>query len=136
MRRAAEDGSLDGERGEPPPDEQEHHVGFLGRAHAEGTVALTLDEAATSVRRVAAHNGLTLDEGASTPTSLTFTKSVQVSPWGATVVIDLEPVQPSRTRLLISTTEKFAITDWGRGRRLAISMLDGLEALRPLSWSD
>ena len=111
-------------------------MGWLGRAHATGTVAQTLDETMVATRRVAAANGLTLDEAASSDRSLTFRKSIKVWSWGAKVVIDFEPIDPTETRVSISTQETFAISDWGRGRRLATNILDGLAAKRALHLTD
>lgn len=111
-------------------------MGWLGRAHAAGTVAESLDETMVAARRVAAANGLTLDEAASSAASLTFRKSIKVWSWGARIVMDFEPLGPAETRVSISTQETFAISDWGRGRRLATSILDGLAATRALRLSD
>jgi hypothetical protein len=103
-------------------------MGWMGRSQATGIVAEPLDETMASARRVAADNGLTLDERASSATSLTFKRSVKLYSWGSTLVMDFEPVQPSGTRVSISTKETFALSDWGRGQRLARSILDGLSA--------
>jgi hypothetical protein len=95
---------------------------------AEGIVAEPLDDAMDSARRVATRYGLALDEGASTGQSLTFKQGVKLWSWGSTIVMDFESLQSAETRVRISTNETFAITDWGRGKRLARSILDGLAA--------
>lgn len=111
-------------------------MGWLGRAHATGTVAQPVDDAMDSARRVAADHGLTLDEASSDQTSLTFRKSIKAWSWGSRIVMDFEPIEPTGTRVSIATQETFALSDWGRGRRLANAILDGLAAERPLDLSD
>lgn len=103
-------------------------MGWMGRAQASGDVAASVDEAMASFRRAAAANGLTLDEAASSATSLTFKKSIKLFSWGSTVVADFEPVDEQQTRISIATRETYAISDWGRGRRLANTLLADVSA--------
>lgn len=111
-------------------------MGRLGRAHAAGTVDRPLDATMIATRRVAATKGLTLDEAASSTASLTFRRSTRIGIRSTTVVIDFESIDPNQTRVSVSTQETPAIGARSRGRRLAIDILDGLSARRPLSLTD
>ena len=92
------------------------HMGLKGRSHQTAVISEGIDDAKSSARRAAADNGLTLDEAASTDSSLTLKKSAKPWSWGSTVVMDFEDVGDGKTQVSVSTQETFAATDWGRGR--------------------
>jgi hypothetical protein len=103
-------------------------MGWKGKSHHTAVISEGLDEAKATARRAAADIGLTLDEGASTDTSLTFKKSVKLYSWGSTVTMDFDDAGDGTTQVSVSTKETFAISDWGRGRRLANSLFEGMGA--------
>ncbi|WP_420452358.1 hypothetical protein [Ilumatobacter sp.] len=90
----------------------------------------SIGHATDSARRAAADNGLTLDEAASSGSSLTLKKSPRPWSWGSTVVMDFEEVGDGTTQVSVSTQETFAATDWGRGRRLANKLFGAMGARR------
>lgn len=86
------------------------------------------DEASTAVRRQAAALGYALAEGQSGPGLFVFTKGVTLFSWGSKLIVKIEPVKKNGTHLTITTDESFAISDWGRGRRAALRLLDPIGA--------
>jgi hypothetical protein len=97
-------------------------------ATVTATVDHELEDASVATRRVAGEQGWALAEGRSAPGLLNFEKGVAAFSWGSRLTVRLEPVSDAQTRLRISTAEKFALTDLGRGHRAANRLLRGLGA--------
>lgn len=96
------------------------------------TVHATLNqkptEAATAIRRQAAALGYALAEGQSGPDVFVFTKGVSLFSWGSSLTVKVEHDPKTRTHLTVTTSESFAISDWGRGKRAAGRLLDAVGA--------
>jgi hypothetical protein len=93
-----------------------------------GRLDQPLEQARTTLRAAAADQGYALLEGASAPTKLVFTKGVSAFSWGSRIAVELALASPTRTELTITTAEKWALIDWGRGRRAARRFLDAVGA--------
>jgi hypothetical protein len=48
--------------------------------------------------------------------------------WGSQFTVDFHSTSPTETRLTVTTKEKFAISDWGRGKRATHRLLHNLGA--------
>jgi hypothetical protein len=99
-------------------------------ATVQGLVDGPLEQVREHTRRVAAEQGWALAEADSGSDLLVFKKGVSAFSWGAQLSVSLDSPAPAETRLTIATGETFAITDWGRGKRAAGRLLDGLGARR------
>jgi hypothetical protein len=97
-------------------------------AMLEGTLAQPLEAAEETTRRVAAGQGYALAEGESSPDTLVFKKGVSLLSWGSKLTVELSVAGPSETRLTVTSDETFALTDWGRGKRSAQRLLEGIGA--------
>ena len=86
------------------------------------------DEASTAIRRQAAALGYALAEGQSGPGLFVFTKGVTLFSLGSKLTVKVEPEKKNGTYLTVTTDESFAISDWGRGRRAALKLLDPVGA--------
>jgi len=85
------------------------------------------DEAEASIRRQAARLGYALAEGQSGPGLFSFTRGVSLFSWGSKLTVKVEP-ESTGSQLTVTTDEKFAISDWGRGKRAAGKLLDAIGA--------
>jgi hypothetical protein len=97
-------------------------------ATVHGTVQLPLDDAMTATRRVAGEQGYSVAEAESGPSLLVFRKGVTAVSWGSEFHVTFEQVGPSASQITVTTSETFAITDWGRGKRASHRLLDALGA--------
>jgi hypothetical protein len=95
-----------------------------------GTLDQPLDKTMDAARGVAATQGYALAEGQGGPNVLVFKKGAKLWSWGSQLTIRFDETSPSETQLTIQPSETFAITDWGRGKRSARRLLDGLGARR------
>ncbi len=93
-----------------------------------GTLDQPLEQASSEILRVAASQGWTFVEEQSSTGMLVFKKGISAFSWGSAIWVQLEASSPSQTRLSISTAERAAITDWGRGKRAAHRLLAVLGA--------
>jgi hypothetical protein len=84
---------------------------------------VNIDDAQAALRGAASQHGYSLDEGHSDHDRLTFHKGVTLVSWGSNLLVQLESLDDSSTRVSISTSDTFAITDWGRGKRAATKLL-------------
>jgi len=103
-------------------------MGLKGRSHQTAVISESIDDARASGRRAAADNGLSLDEAASSASSLTLKKSARPWSWGTTIVMDFEDLGDGTSQVSVTTQETFAATDWGRGKRLAHRLFDAMGA--------
>ena len=97
-------------------------------ALVEGTIDKPVGETIAQTRTVAAAHGYSVAEGQSQPDALVFTKGVSMFSWGSKLTVTFVETSPTQTRLTISTSETFALTDWGRGKQAAIKLLDAVRA--------
>jgi hypothetical protein len=97
-------------------------------ATVSGTLDQPVAEAGADTRRVAAEQGWAWAQGESTDDTLVLKKGTSAFSWGSKLIVHLAATAPSTTRLTISTHETFALIDWGRGRRAAQRLLDGIGA--------
>jgi hypothetical protein len=97
-------------------------------ATVHATMQLPPDEASTAIRRQAAALGYALAEGQSGPRLFVFTKGVTLFSWGSKLTVKVESQKKNGSHLTITTDESFAISDWGRGRRAALKLLDPIGA--------
>jgi hypothetical protein len=95
-----------------------------------GTLDRPLEESMAATRDVAARQGYSLAEGQGGSNELVFKMGAKLWSWGSQLMIRFDEVSPSQTRLLIQPGETFAVTDWGRGKRAAVRLLDALGATR------
>ena len=92
------------------------------------TIQRPVAEAMTETRRVASDQGYSFAEAESGPDVLVFKKRASLFSWGSGLRITFEATGPSATQLSIVTSETFAVTDWGRGKRAVRKLLDALGA--------
>jgi hypothetical protein len=93
-----------------------------------GTIDRALDQASALIRRIASEQRYSFDEAESRPPAqLSLTKAVSAFSWGSKLLVALSQHGGS-TQVMITTTERFAITDWGRGKRACKRLLDGVGA--------
>ena len=95
-------------------------------ALVEGTIDKPVGETIAQTRTVAAAHGYSVAEGQSQPDALVFTKGVSMFSWGSKLTVTFQETSPAQTKLTISTSETFALTDWGRGQRAAVKLLDAV----------
>lgn len=98
-------------------------------ATLHATVNQSPDDAALELRKVAAGQGYSFFEGHSVSDTLVFNKGVGAFSWGSSLTVTLKSSSPSITSLAVTTTEVFAVTDWGRGKRSAKKLLEGIGAI-------
>ncbi len=90
------------------------------------TLEGSVEETSESIRRAAAAFGWALAEGDSNaPKLLTFKKGVRVLSWGSQMTVSLSAADGG-TDVSVSTSETWALTDWGRGRRDADRLLNAV----------
>ena len=94
----------------------------------QGTLDESLEDAAVAVRREAGFQGYALDEGESTPQMLVFKKGSSAFSWGSRMVVALSVVSPGETRITVTSRQSRALVDWGRSKRAAQRLLDGVGA--------
>ena len=97
-------------------------------ASLQATLDQPIEDARVATRRVAGEQGWALAEGESHDDSLVFKKGVKAFSWGSKITVQLQASSERETRLTLTTGETFALTDWGRGRRAATRLLEGLGA--------
>jgi hypothetical protein len=97
-------------------------------ATVQGTLARPETEASVAIQQVATEQGWELSPGESGGGWIVFNKGMTAISWGAQLRVHFQPTSPSETRLTISTGETFALTDWGRGKRAAKRLLEGVGA--------
>jgi hypothetical protein len=97
-------------------------------ATVQGTLARPETEASVAIQRVAAEHGYSLSHGESGGGWIVFGKGMTAFSWGSQLRVHFQPTGPSETRLTVSTGETFAVTDWGRGKRAAKRLLEGVGA--------
>ena len=93
-----------------------------------GTLARPAPEAMTATQVMAGQQGYALAEPLCGPTRLVFSKGMTLVSWGSKMTVDFQRTSATSTRLTITTSETFALTDWGRGKRAAQKLLDALGA--------
>ena len=98
----------------------------MATVHAK--IDMPPDEASTAIRRQAAALGYALAEGQSAPGLWVFTKGVTLFSWGSKLTVKVESEKKNGSHLTVTTDEKFAISDWGRGKRAALKLLDPIGA--------
>jgi hypothetical protein len=87
-----------------------------------------IDRAEATLIEIAGEQGWVLEEGPKVEHSLEFKKGVTAVSWGSTISVKLEEVEVNETKLVFTTHEFVALTDWGRGRRNVNLLLLGLGA--------
>jgi hypothetical protein len=92
----------------------------------QGIVNQPPEEVSLAVRRFAAQQGYALFEGDSTPDVLVFKKGVTAFSWGSTLTVRVDASPPSGTKLTVAPREWWALPDWGRGKREAKKLLEGV----------
>jgi hypothetical protein len=98
-------------------------------ATVRATRSGTPEETSTALRRAAADLGYMLAEGESdAPTHLVFKKGVTAFSWGSELRVTLTAPTPSETSITVTAGEVLGITDWGRGKRAAMRLLDAAGA--------
>lgn len=97
-------------------------------ATVHATMRQPPEEATMAIRRQAAALGYALAEGRSGPDLFVFTRGVTLFSWGSKLTVKVEADPKAGTHLTVSTDEAFAITDWGRGRRATLKLLDAVGA--------
>ena len=86
------------------------------------------EAAAITLRQVAGEQGWSLAEGESNAGQLVFKKGATAVSWGSSITARLESPSDGVTKLTFTTSETWAITDWGRGRRAIEKLLAALGA--------
>ena len=98
-------------------------------ATVRATLSGTPEETSKVLRRAAADLGYTLAEKQSElPTHIVFKKGVTAFSWGSELRVTLTASSASSTAITVTTGEVFAITDWGRGNKAAMRLLDAVGA--------
>ena len=97
-------------------------------ATVQGTLDQPLEDAAVATRRAAGSQGYSIREGESAPNVLVFKKESTRFSWGSQLTVVLSSISPTQTRLTITTKEKWALAEWGRGRHAARRLLDEMGA--------
>ena len=98
-------------------------------ATVRATLSGTPEETSKVLRRAAADLGYTLAEKQSElPTHIVFKKGVTAFSWGSELRVTLTAASASSTAITVTTGEVFAITDWGRGNKAAMRLLDAVGA--------
>ena len=97
-------------------------------ATVTGTMAQPAHEAMTAAQVIAGQQGYALAEPLCGPTRLVFSKGMTLVSWGSKLIVDFQRTSPTSMRLTITTSETFALSDWGRGKRAAQKLLDALGA--------
>jgi hypothetical protein len=99
-------------------------------ATVRATLSGTPEETSTALRRAAADLGYTLAERESElPTHAVFKKGVTAFSWGSDLRVTLTTGTPSDTAITVTTGEVVGITDWGRGKKAAMRLLDAAGAI-------
>jgi hypothetical protein len=91
-----------------------------------GTLTTSLENAETTARRVATHQGMTYYAPGSRPGMLVFRTGILGS--GPRLTVSLEERAPSTIEVTIGTGGNFALTGWGRGQTTANRFLRALVA--------
>jgi len=99
-------------------------------AQMHGTAQRPFDETVQELRRVAGEQGWAFAEGESTPHLLEFKKGLSWFSWGSQLHVDVTPGGPTETGITVTTSETWSLADWGRGKRSAIALLEGVGATR------
>jgi len=94
------------------------------------TLERSVEEAMTATTSASSERGYTLAERG--PSTLVFKKGMRVFSWGSSLTVRFEAASATQTRLTITTSEVLAITDWGRGKRAAVRLLDAVGAEIPV----
>jgi hypothetical protein len=97
-------------------------------AVVEGWLNQPLPGAMQAMRWAAANAGYALAEAQCGPTWLSFKKGVTLWSWGSQLSMAFMPTGPAGTRITVTTSETFAITDWGRGKRATRRLFDAVGA--------
>ncbi|MGH1562848.1 hypothetical protein [Mumia sp. DW29H23] len=83
--------------------------------------------AVEALRMAAARQGWAYDLARSEPWLEAFRKGASAFSWGATMTVQVVPgASPTETVFRFTTSESFAITDWGRGRRAVQRLVQSL----------
>jgi hypothetical protein len=92
-------------------------------ATVERSIGASMKKTGEGLRRAAASHGWALAEGESNGTDLfTFKKGVRPLSWGSKLIVKLKG-SGAETNVTVSSSETWALTDWGRGRREANRLL-------------
>ena len=97
-------------------------------AQMHGTAARSFDETVMEIRRVAGAQGWALAEAESTPHLLEFKKGPSLFSWGSQLHVEVTAGGPAETGITITTSETWGLADWGRGKRSAVNLLEGVGA--------
>jgi hypothetical protein len=99
-------------------------------ATVRATLNGTPDDVSAALRRAAADLGYTLAERESEPpTHIVFKKGVTAFSWGSELRVTLIAGTSSDTAITVTTSEVLGITDWGRGNKAAMRLLDAVGAI-------
>src|SRR4051794_16331406 len=98
------------------------------------TIHATLDQplkpTGDAIQQAATAQGWAFDPRASGINLLVFTRSVSAFSWGSTLRVALAPGSDTKTLMTLTTSEVFALTDWGRGKRAIERLLVAVGAQR------
>jgi len=97
-------------------------------AQMHGTAARSFDETVQEIRRVADAQGWAFAEAESTPHVLEFKKGMSIISWGSQLHVEVTSGGPTETGITVTTSETWSLADWGRGKRSAINLLEGVGA--------
>ncbi len=85
-------------------------------------------DAAIAVRRAAGELGWTFDENQSSAETLVFKRGASGYSWGAEYRVRISPNDNATSLLVVETTQKFSLLDWGRGKRAAHRLFEAVGA--------
>src|SRR3954468_20212794 len=92
------------------------------------TLAQPVQQAGDTIGQAATALGWAFDARASGVNLLVFTKGATPLSWGSGMRVSLQPGNGLETRLTLTTSEVFALTDWGRGKRAIGRLLTAIGA--------
>src|SRR4051794_4452032 len=92
-----------------------------------------IQQAGDALQQAATAQGWQLDPHGSGINLLVFKKGMTAFSWGSSVKVALQPGEtPAQTRMTVTTSETFALTDWGRGKRAVERLLAAVGARRTI----
>ena len=94
----------------------------------QGTLGKPVEEVDDVLRRSATEQGWSDVALESSAGRLVFTKGLNWFTWGSRLEAAVAASGPDTSVLTISTSEKFGWSDWGRGKRAAIKLLEAVGA--------
>jgi hypothetical protein len=92
-----------------------------------------VQQAGDALQQAAGTQGWRMDPQESGINLLVFKKGATLVSWGAALKVSLQPGEtPAQTLLTVTTSETFALTDWGRGKRAVERLLHAVGARRTI----